>query len=104
MTAEFAYFTDPHVGKLLDLVLQLATELHVTDRRLRTLETVLTRQGVLAPAAIDTFEPDDREREALETGRDRYLDRLARIIAEAGPAEHPMRGQWEQRLQDKRAA
>lgn len=101
MTAEYAYFTDPQVGKLLDLVLQLATEVHVTDHRLRVLEAVLVRQGHLAVDAVDTYEPDERERAELDLRRDGYLGRLMRIIAEAGPAEHPLRTEWEQRLQGK---
>lgn len=45
MTEEFDYFRDRNIGKLFDLLLQVGTELHVTDQRLHAMEALLVRHG-----------------------------------------------------------
>jgi hypothetical protein len=100
-TPEYDYFGTPHVSKLVDLILQLGTDLHVTGQRVRALEMLLVRNGTLTPGAVDTFEPDTREQVDLDTARDRLMERILRIITEDGPAEHPLRDQWEATLARK---
>ncbi len=100
-TPEFEYFDSPHVSKLVDLVLLLSTELHVTGQRVRALEALLVRSGTLSPGAVDAFEPDTREQESFDTARDRLMHRILRVITEDGPAEHPLRDQWEAALEKK---
>jgi hypothetical protein len=100
-TPEYDYFGIPHVSKLVDLILQLGTDLHVTGQRVRALEMLLVRNGTLTPGAVDTFEPDTREQVDLDTARDRLMERILRIITEDGPAEHPLRDQWEATLARK---
>jgi hypothetical protein len=94
MTAETTYFPDPHLDRTLRLVWQLAGELQVTRQRLAALEAVLARTGAVPAGAVDDFHPHPSEAEALRRHRDGYVDRLARVVAEHGPAEHPLRGQW----------
>jgi hypothetical protein len=100
-TPEFDYFGSPHVSKLVDLVLQLGTELHVTSQRVRALEMLLVRNGTLTPGAVDGFVPDTREQEHLDSARDLLMARILRIVTEDGPAEHPLRDQWEATLAKK---
>jgi hypothetical protein len=100
-TPEYDYFGSPHVSKLVDLILQLSTELHVTSQRVRALEMLLVRNGTLAAGAVDAFEPETREQEVLDSARDLLMERILRIITEAGPAEHPLREQWEATLSKK---
>lgn len=100
-TPEYSWFGSPHVGKLVDLVLQLGTELHVATQRVRALEMLLVRAELLEPGAVDAFRPDTREQDVLDTTRDQLLERLLRIITEDGPAEHPLREQWEATLHRK---
>ncbi|RKN12468.1 hypothetical protein [Streptomyces radicis] len=95
MTAEHDYFQDPRIGKLLDLILQLSTDLHVTAQRVHALEAVLVRHGALKGGELDAFAPDAAEQRVLDGQRDAMLGRLIAILAEAGPAEHPLRDQWE---------
>ncbi|MDT9593591.1 hypothetical protein RDV89_10975 [Nocardioides zeae] len=102
MTDEFQYLENPQTSKLFDLVLQLSTELHVERHRLRALEALLVRQGALAAGELDAFAPTDAERQVLDDSRTDYLARLFRIITENGPAEHPLREQWEDLLARKR--
>ncbi|WP_326641705.1 hypothetical protein OG884_02535 [Streptosporangium sp. NBC_01755] len=101
MSDEFDYFRDRHLGKLLDLALQLSTDLHVANQRLHGLEALLVRHGVVAEGELDSLVPDEAERRILERQRDAMMNRLIRIIAESGPAEHPLRDQWEAALAAK---
>jgi hypothetical protein len=91
MTSEHDYFGDARFGKLFDLVLQLATDLHVTRQRLRATEALLVRAGVVTDGAVDGFVPSPGEKEVLDRDRDELLRRLIRILTESGPAEHPLR-------------
>ncbi len=104
MTEEFQYLENPQTAKLFDLVLQLASELHVERHRLRGLEALLVRQEVLAAGALDAFTPQGQEAGALDDSRAAYLARLVRILTENGPAEHPLREQWEELLARKQDA
>jgi hypothetical protein len=100
-TPEYDYFGTPHVSKLVDLILQLGTEVHIATQRVRALEMLLVRAQVVDPGAVDSFQPDTREQEVLDVARDQLLERLLRIITEDGPAEHPLREQWEATLHRK---
>ncbi|TXL88598.1 hypothetical protein [Streptomyces sp. IB2014 016-6] len=98
MSDEFDYFNDPRIGKLLDLVLQLSTDVHVIAQRTLALEALLVRNGTLKQGELDSFLPEPAEQDLLDRGREEMLGRLVSILAEAGPAEHPLRDQWEQLL------
>lgn len=100
-TPEHDWFGTPHVAKLVDLVLQLGTEVHIATQRVRALEMLLVRAQVIEPGAVDSFSPDGEEQRVLDTTRDQLLERLLRIITEDGPAEHPLREQWEATLNRK---
>ncbi|MBC9734628.1 hypothetical protein [Nocardioides marmotae] len=101
MAEEFQYLENPQTAKLFDLVLQLATELHVERHRLRALESMMVRKGYLHEGELDAFSPTDAESRVLDEARTGYLARLVRIITENGPAEHPLREQWEELLARK---
>lgn len=98
MATEFEYLSTTETSKLFDLVLQLATDLHVTNHRLNVLEMVLAKVGALSCDAVETFEPDADQAAALDASREARLGRLLRIITETGPAEHPLRTQWDEVL------
>ncbi|MER7745544.1 hypothetical protein ABT013_09760 [Streptomyces bacillaris] len=98
MSEEFDYFRDRNIGKLFDLLLQANAELHVTHQRLHALEALLVRHGVLAEGELDGMEPTEDEQRVLDGRRDAVLARLMRIVTESGPAEHPLRDQWESTL------
>ena len=101
MSAEHQYLESHQTAKLFDLVLQLATDLHVTSHRLRALEALLVRKAVLEPGELDHFMPTDSEADVLDLARSDYMARLVRIITENGPAEHPLREQWDEMLARK---
>lgn len=103
MTDEFRYLSSAETSKLFDLILQLGTDLHVTTHRLRALEALLVRQRLLDEGQVDTFVPNEEEARVLDEARTAYMARLVRIITEHGPAEHPLREQWESSLATKTA-
>lgn len=101
MSSEFQYLENPQTAKLFDLLLQLATELHVERHRLRAMEALLVRKGLVAAGELDHFTPTAQEASVLDENLQAYMARLVRIITENGPAEHPLREQWEELLARK---
>jgi hypothetical protein len=95
MSAEFDFFGNQQVSKLFDLVLELGMDLHVTTTRLRALEMLLIRNGVLSADQLDGFTPTEAEKQILDLKRDEFMARFMRIITESGPSEHPLREQWD---------
>lgn len=101
MSSEFQYLENPQTAKLFDLLLQLATELHVERHRLRAMEALLVRKGLVEAGELDHFTPTAQEASVLDENLQAYMARLVRIITENGPAEHPLREQWEELLARK---
>ncbi|MFI9491257.1 MULTISPECIES: hypothetical protein [Streptomyces] len=101
MSEEFDYFRDRNVGKLFDLLLQLTTDLHVTTQRLHAMEALLVRRGVLTGGELDAMRPTEDEQRVLDGRREAAVAGLMRIITESGPAERPLRDQWESTLRRK---
>lgn len=101
VSQEFDFFNDPHISKLLDLVLQLSAEVHISNQRIRVLQMQLERQGVLESEVLENFRPDVSEQSVLDASREAMVGRLMRIMAEAGPAEFPLRAQWEEQLENR---
>ncbi|ROO88285.1 hypothetical protein EDD29_5948 [Actinocorallia herbida] len=104
MTSEFDYFKDRVDGKLFDLILQLGSDLHVASQRVHSLEALLVRKGVLTAGELDALRPTAEERTVLDARRDALIGRMLRVITEDGPAEHPLREQWEASLRAKSPA
>ena len=102
MTAEFDYFNNRNMSKAVDLILQLGSEVHVLQQRVRIMQMQLERQGVLQGDAVDFFVPTAEEQKELDAARDALMERLMTIMTEAGPAEAPLRDQWERRLDQRR--
>jgi hypothetical protein len=101
MTQEFDYFGNPQISKLFDLTLTLGLDLHVANQRLRALEMLLLRAGVIQESDLDSFEPTPEEKLLLDQKRDEYVARLMRIITESGPSEHPLREQFDAALSEQ---
>jgi hypothetical protein len=98
MSKEFDFFGNEQISKLFDLVLELGMDLHVASTRIRALEMMLVRSGKLNNGELDGFIPTADEKQVLDKNRDEFMVRLMRIITEVGPAEHPLREQWDQAL------
>ena len=89
--SDVTYFEDPQLDRAVGLVFQLASELHVTTQRLHALEALLTDAGVLEEGALDAFQPDETQADALGRVRDAMMARLLRVVTGDGPATHPLR-------------
>jgi hypothetical protein len=98
MTRELDYFGNPQVAKLLDLSLGLAMELHMAHQRALSLEMLLIRKEIIFQGELDAFKPLVQEQERLAASRDGLMSRVMDILTEDGPAEHPLRDEWRQRL------
>lgn len=98
MSDEFDFFGDPRISKLFDLILELGMDLHVATTRVRALEMLLVRSGSVKPGELDKFEATAAEQKVLDHNRDEFMARLMRIITEVGPAEHPLRQQWDEAI------
>lgn len=98
MSLEYDFFNDPHISKLVDLVLQLLAEVHISNQRVRILQLQLERQGVFESGVLENFRSDAVEQSILDGSREAMMSRFMRIMGEAGPAEFPLRAQWEEQL------
>lgn len=104
MTTEFDYLGDPTVSKLFDLVLQTSIDLHVTAHRLSVVELALIKNGIIAANTVETVELTADETATLDAAREARLARVLRIITEGGPAEHPLRDQWDAQVKSEVSA
>jgi hypothetical protein len=98
MSTEFDYLGDPTVSKLFDLLLQTSIDLHVTAHRLSVVELALIKNGIFAANTVETVELTADETATLDGAREARVARVLRIITENGPAEHPLRDQWEAQI------
>jgi hypothetical protein len=74
---------DVRIDRLIAMVLALATELAATRERLDTHERLLASAGLLNPAAIDGFEPDEAASAARSRVRQHLLDVLLAPLEQA---------------------
>ncbi len=73
---EPAFLRDPALDQLLDAVLALTAELWIERDRRIILEQLLTANGVLAPAAVETHRSDA----ALQAQRDAAREALVHRV------------------------
>ncbi len=77
---EQTFFDDPALDIAVAMIMTLATELQVTRDRLRSLEVLLEKQGVLAADALDGYEPDEEESKRLGSDREAFVASLFEAI------------------------
>ncbi len=77
---ELNFFESPSVDRLAQMLLVMASELHVLRDRVRSLEFTLARQGGLDIAALDRFAPNDAEAEILRQEREAFVAHLYEVI------------------------
>lgn len=86
---EQVFFADPSLDRLFGVVMALASEVHVMRDRMRALEAVLGRQGMLAEGALDHWTPTAEQAKAAASDRDAFvahlMDNLLGQQASRGP-------------------
>ena len=85
---DHAYLGGVSSDQLAALVFELASQLHVERTRRMALETVLARQGLVDPAALDA---DPGLATHSTAALDQSLRRLMRIVAAQGDPTGPLR-------------
>jgi hypothetical protein len=87
---DLTFFPDPHVDRVLGVVLELAAEVYVLRDRLQTLERVLEQSATLTEAELDQYQPSETERAERLAARDALIARiLAPMTAEADSPAPP---------------
>jgi|JI10StandDraft_1071094.scaffolds.fasta_scaffold833743_2 hypothetical protein len=76
------FFNDPAIDRLVNVALALAAEVQLLRDRQRAMESLLRRQGVVAPEHIESWEPDDAEHAAAEAERDLFVRNVLGPLAE----------------------
>ena len=77
----------PLSEQLLAMIVGLASETTMLRARLDTCERLLADAGVIAPGAIDSFEPDAPAQAEREAQRGRLMRKVFRTLQEAAQAE-----------------
>jgi len=77
---ELNFFESPSIDRLAQMLLVMASELHVLRDRVRSLEFMLAREGALDIDALDCFEPTPAEAETLGRERDAFVAHLYEVI------------------------
>ncbi len=81
------FFSDPGIDQLYSIALELSAELSVALDRIDTLERLLDERDVASLSEIHNFEPDaDAEAERAD-GRERYLQRIFRVLSYDDPPD-----------------
>lgn len=77
---ELGFFESASIDRLAQMMLAMASELHVLRDRVRCLEFLLTRRGDLEPGALDQFVPDAGESETLRIEREAFVAHLYEVL------------------------
>lgn len=81
------FFSDPGIDQLYSIALELSAELSVALDRIDTLERLLDERDVATLNEIHNFRPDDEVEAERAEGRDRYLQRIFRVLSYDDPSD-----------------
>jgi hypothetical protein len=77
---ELTLFDSSSVDRLAQMLLVMASELHVLRDRVRCLEFMLANQGQVDLAALEHFQPSDEQASILARERDAFVAHLFEVI------------------------
>lgn len=77
---ELNFFESESTDRLAQMLLVMASELHVLRDRVRCLEFLLARQGQLDLGALEHFQPERAEAESLRQDREAFVTHLYEVI------------------------
>ncbi|HSN72831.1 MAG TPA: hypothetical protein VLT59_15045 [Steroidobacteraceae bacterium] len=78
------FHADPAVDALLAVIAALTAEVSVAFDRITTLERLLAERDVLAPDAVESYQPDETEHRRRNEARDGLIERVFRVLTLAG--------------------
>jgi hypothetical protein len=73
---DLAFFPDPHVDRVLGVVMELAGEVYALRERLDTVERLLTERGVLVDEELEHYQLSPEDRAARLAEREAFVSRL----------------------------
>lgn len=76
-----AYFGDPMLDRFAAALVELLAKVWVLQDRVRTLEQVLARQGLVSIEALRAYQPSDAELAEIRTERDAFIRAVLERIA-----------------------
>lgn len=76
------YFQQENIDRLMRMVMTLATEVAVLRERLDTHEQVAGAKKLFTTTDVESYEPDGDTAAAREAWRNRFIDRLTKLMAE----------------------
>ena len=74
------YFADPATDRLLGILMTLIGEVSVLRDRLDSVERLIEKGGLFKRGDIDNFLPDEQAEAEREDTRQRYIERVMRVI------------------------
>ena len=74
------YFSDPATDRLLGILMSLIGEVSVLRDRLDSVERLIEAGGLFRREDIDSFLPDEQAEAEREATRQRYVERVMRVI------------------------
>ncbi len=77
---ELTFFDSPGIDRLAQMLLVMASELHVLRDRVRCLEFALANQGQLDLSALEHFQPSEAQAAVLARERDAFVAHLFEVI------------------------
>lgn len=77
---ELTFFDSPSVDRLAQMLLVMASELHVLRDRVRCLEFMLANQGQINAEALEHFQPSAEQAAILARDRDALVAHLFEVI------------------------
>jgi hypothetical protein len=76
-----AFFEDPTIDHLVAATLELGAELWVQRERLRAVEALLARHGVVTAEMIEQWQPSEEEQRRAQAERDAFIERVYGLFA-----------------------
>ena len=76
-----AVYTDsPHIDNLMSAMLQMGTEFWALKRRQMVVEKLLEDKKHVTEAAIDAYQPSEKELAKWDTARDDFIQRVFTVF------------------------
>jgi hypothetical protein len=82
-----SFHDDPAIDRLLAVITALTAEVSAACDRIATLERLLEQRGVLGPAAVETYDPDEAELVRRREAQDALIQRVFQVLLDAGPTD-----------------
>ena len=76
------YFQQENIDRLMRMVMMLATEVAVLRERIDTHEQVAGAKKLFTAADVEAYEPNAETAAAREAWRNRFIDRLLKLMSE----------------------